>query len=367
MTSQPTPRNKHPNATISDVARAAGCAVSTASRALNGSGQTSALAQKRVLEAAQRLGYVANSSGRSLKTGLSRVIGVVIPSITNPVFASSLAGIEAEARRHGFDLIVTTSDYCPDRDLQCVRTLLSRGVEGVVLTVTDPSDCEALLLLQRHHVPFVSIYNEPSPDVEITVTVDNRAATRELAARILAFGHERVSFVAGRFRSSDRSRARYDGYCEALQAAGLRSQPAYEIPFLPEEEGLASAVRDLMADEAAPTAIMCSNDLLALACMAALRRSGYRVPEDVSVTGFDGIAVGQMFDPSLATVVQPMEEMGRRSVEALLSWPLNAPPGPHILTHQIRLGRSLAAAPKRTTGALRAAPSSSFPHLETKS
>lgn len=353
--------------TIGDVADAAGCAISTASRVLNGSGPFSSATAELVRNAASRLGYVPNSAGRSLKTGASKVLGVLIPSITNPVFASSLSGIEAQARQAGFDLIVTTSDYRPERDCEAARTLLSRGVEGVVLTVTDPSESAAIDLLRQHGVACVTLYNEATATGEPTVTVDNRGATRDLTARILAHGHRRISFVAGRFGSSDRSRARYEGYCDALSAAGLVAEPAYEIPFLPEEEGLANAMRDLMSEPDAPTAIMCSNDLLAIACIACLREAGFSVPRDISVTGFDGIAVGQMFDPRLTTVAQPADEMGRRAVDTLLTV-MGGEASPNvILPHEIRFGRSLAAAPKRNTGALRAAPAFTLPPLETKS
>lgn len=343
--------------TIQDVAAKAGCAISTVSRVLNGSPHTTAEMRERVHAAALELDYTVNAIGRSLKTKQTRALGVLIPSLTNPVFASSLAGIEEAARAVGFDIIVTTSNYERDRDGAALAALKARGVEGVLATVTDPDDGAMRDRLAAAALPTVFLYNQPGIPGIAAVTVDNVAATRDLTQEALRLGHKRIGYVSGRFGSSDRARWRHRGYCEAMDAAGLEPAAAVEVPFLGSDAEFAAAVAAVVSTRPRPTALLCSNDLLAIRIIDAARTLGLSVPGDVAVAGFDGIDIGRMIAPSLATIVQPAEAMGREAATLLFAlMDGRAQPTTLLMPHQFRPGASLAAARDDHTGALRAAP-----------
>ncbi|GGF48973.1 LacI family transcriptional regulator [Azorhizobium oxalatiphilum] len=332
--------------TIRTVAERAGCSIATVSRVLNGSARASAQVEARVRAAVAELGFRPSEIGRSLKTLRARTIGVVIPSLTNPVFAGSVAGIEAEARGRGHTPLLTATDYEPEREREIVSALVAQSVAGLVLTVADPDANATLDLLDAEAIPYVLVYNEPTQAERAAVTVDNGAASRALTEAFLAAGHRRVLFIAGRFSTSDRSRLRHQGYLAAMGVAGLSPEPVLELDYLADAAAHRAALEGLLAGPARPTGIICSNDLLALSVIAALREMGLCVPGDVSVAGFDGIAIGRLVSPALATVDQPTRRMGERAVERLFA--LIEGQGSRTVEHlpfELRTGGTLAPAP----------------------
>lgn len=353
-------------ATIGEVAAAAGCSTATVSRVINGGAAISPELRSAVESAIRRLGYRPSAVGRSLKTRRSRTIGCIIPSLTNPVFASSVAGVEAAARRDGWSVLLSATDYERDREVDVIETLLSRDVEGLVLTVTDPDASEALELLDRERVPYVLVYNEPRVKRRAAVTVDNARSTRCLAERLVALGHTRIGYVAGRFASSDRSRRRYEGYCDAMTAAGLAPLAVIEVDYLATSEEHRRDLAGRLACAGEPTALMCSNDLLAISIISALRQMGRRIPDDISVTGFDGIALGGMLSPALATIDQQPFRMGHEATGRLISSLVRGVDVAREITfvdYEFRPGATLASAPGRI-GAARRAPIVPLPNRQ---
>ncbi len=337
-------------ATISQVARAAGCSTATVSRVINGAASISPELRSAVKDTIRRLGYRPSAVGRSLKTRRSRSIGCIIPSLTNPVFAASVSGIEAVGRRSGMSVLLSATEYDAAREREAIETLLARDVDGLILTVTNPDSSEALDLLDAERVPYVLIYNEPRDRDRAAVTVDNAASTQRLAERLIAAGHRRVGFVAGRFASSDRSRRRYQGYRNAMAKAELAALPVIEVDYLATSDTHREDLARRLVAVGEPTALMCSNDLLAISIISAVRAMGRRVPDDVSVTGFDGIALGAMVSPALTTVDQRPGDMGRRAAERLLAG-LEAggeiTPDVEFLEFEFRPGATLASPPDR--------------------
>lgn len=328
-------------ATIHDVATRAGCSVASVSRVLNGTGPASADMRARVEAAMGALDFRPSEIGRSLARQSRRVLGVLVPSVTNPVFAACLAGIQVRARMAGCSVLMVQSDYDARREAEAVEALLAERPLGLILTVCDPARSAGLEMARAADLPSVLLFNEPDEEHAASVAVDNRAATRALVAEMLALGHRRAVFVAGRFASSDRSRLRYHGFRDALGSAGLAVPDPVEIDFIDGLEALDLA--NMLARER-PSALVASNDVLAFGVMAAMRRAGLGVPEDVSVTGFDGIPIGRLIHPTLATVEQPAGRMGE-SAAALLFDLAAERKAPHVVraAYAIRLGGTLAA------------------------
>ncbi|CDZ72415.1 Transcriptional repressor, LacI family [Neorhizobium galegae bv. orientalis] len=309
--------------TLQQVATRAGCSLATASRALNRNGNVSDRMARRVRRAAAELGYrpINSASGRP---GQRPVVGVLIPSITNPVFASSLSSIQNRMLVAGHGVLIAQSNYDPAREADAVASLLNDRPTGLILTVCDPTTSVALMASLP---PTVLLNNMPTSLFPAAVTVDNRGAGRELTQMLIGLGHRRILFVSGNFAASDRARRRHEGYCDAMIKNGIAPLEAVEISFLNGYDQL-----DLSAALAtvSPTAIIASNDLLALGVISALRREGLSVPRDISVAGFDGIAIGRLMDPPLTTVEMPDASMGAAAASLLLDMAENAAPARHL-------------------------------------
>jgi DNA-binding LacI/PurR family transcriptional regulator len=343
--------------TIKEVAARAGVSIATVSRALNGAGATEQTIE-RVRAAAAELKFRPNLLGRALKTAQLRSIGVLVPSLANPVFAGSAGGVEDAARAAGYAAVVASSHYDPSRESAAVDLLLSNRVAGLVLTVADADASLILDSLDAEGVPYVLLYNQPSVAGRGYAAVDNVAAAREATQHLIGQGHRRVAMIAGELRASDRSRLRHRGYRAAMEAAGLEPLPLFEIGF--EEKDFAQRLDLFLRANDPVTGAFCSNDMLALAAIAALRTLGRRVPEDISVIGVDGIDVGTLVSPRLATIVQPTHEMGAAAFELLLSRldgdrgrASAGQPGHRILPHTLRSGESVAAIPQNSSAVLR--------------
>jgi len=318
MTDPPPEVSRPMSPTIRDVALKAGVSVASVSRLLNGTGRVGAETAARIRQAVEDLGFRPNGLGRSLKSQRSRLIGVMIPSLANPVFADAVAGIETAARAAGFTLLFGVSGYHAEEEVRAVEALLAYRVDGMILTVTDPAGSQALDALEAARVPHVLVYNQPTPGRAPTVTVDNEDAGRAVARHFAGLGHRRLGMITGALGGSDRAAARLRGFLAGAAEAGLPAPAVREVEF---ETPDPDAALDAMAagPGGLPTALFCSNDWLAIATIGALARRGLAVPGDVAVTGFDGIAVGAHLTPPLATIVQPSAEMGRQAALRLIA------------------------------------------------
>lgn len=295
-----------------DIARVAGCSAATVSRAFNTPDKVAPALLRAIREAEARLRSEPESEGTSPRT--NRLVGVLIPSMGNPVFATILSAIQKRLRLGGYGVLIAQSNYEPEDESEAVETLLAERPAGLILTLCDAARPPASLLAARP--PSVFLYQQPAVEgLVAAVTLDNRAAARRLTETVLAAGHRRLLFLSGNFGASDRARARFEGFRDALQAASLPLLPATEVSFV---DDYAHVDLTETMERHRPTAIVASNDLLALGAMGALRRLGLAVPGDVSVVGFDGIELGRLAMPTLATMELPNQAMGACAASLLL-------------------------------------------------
>lgn len=349
--------------TIRDVAERVGCGIATVSRVLNGSGPASAGTRARVLEAAEELGFRFNEIGRSLQRRRSRSLGVVVPSLLNPVFATAIQGVQDAASAEGYQLLLACVDYDEDSEAEAVATLLDKQIDGAILTVANPDDSAALDLLKRRGVPYCLIFNQPA-GAEPSVGVDNAAAAAAAGAALLAAGHRETAFVGLRFRGSERARLRHEGFRGAMAAAGCPPPALLEVDH--EGRGIERGLAALLAERPGITALFASNDHLALGCIRALRRLARATPGDISVIGFDGVAVAELVEPSLATVATPSAEMGAEAARAVMAAIATAGPvlpRRRILDFEFRPGGSLG--PRRAGKPADALPRARRPASQT--
>ncbi len=315
--------------TLQQVAFRAGCSVATASRVMNRTGPVSDEMVRRVRRAAAELGYRAGSRGANGRPA----IGVLIPSITNPVFAASLSSIQNRALHAGHSVLIAQSNYDPAQEVDAVASLLQQQPTGLILTLCDP---ERSLVLSSALPPTVLLGNLPTSRFTAAVATDNFGAGRDLTEHLLGKGHRRILFISGHFAASDRAKLRYLGYIRAMEGAGQQPLDALEISFVNslEQLDLSDAVSRF-----GPTAIIASNDLLALGVMGALRRQGLSIPRDISVAGFDGISLGFLGEVVLTTVEIPDGTIGAAAASLLLDMAENAAPPRHLsVPYRLRSG-----------------------------
>lgn len=321
---------------IKRVAERAGVSRATAARAFASPELVRQSTLNRILEAADALNFRPNRLARQLRQKTTRLIGVILPSLINPVFAEQLHAMEHAARRRGYALLIATTDYCADREREMLEDLLRQQVDGLVLTVADADGSELLARLATESTPFVLAYHQPSRPYA-AVSVDNHEGMAMATRFLIQAGHMRIAMVTGPQVQSDRARQRVAGYQTAMQAHGLAVMPTLEMPAHTQACPRVLAER---ISPSGPTALLCTNDLLAISVIGQLQRLGRRVPEDVSVVGFDGVAIGEEMYPSLCTVVQPIETLGHTLIYELLAQLDGAIPTHHRLSCQIRAGES---------------------------
>ncbi len=348
--SSPTPSN---GATLMNVAQAASVSLATASRVFSNPELVRQDTAERVLRAAGELGFRPNLLGAKLRAQRTRIVGVMLPTLENAVFAECWRGIEEAALAQGYSLMLVTSRYDPERERERIEYLLRHRVDGMVLTVADAARSAVLDQLDAERVPYVLAYNQGTRrGKHYSVSVDNRVSARAGVETLIAAGHRRIAVVSGAFAASDRAKQRYAGYQDAMRAHGLEPLPPLSLPahtptHTPEE---AEHIQRLVTAPRGPTALFCTNDMLAIGVMSILKRLGLSVPRDISVLGYDGIELGQLLEPPLSTVVQPNNEIGARALACLLAR-LNAVgaeaapdrglPRATLLPHQIRAGATV--------------------------
>ncbi|MEL7466716.1 MAG: substrate-binding domain-containing protein [Pseudomonadota bacterium] len=351
--------------TIKDVADRAGCGIATASRVLNQSGPTSADARERVTQAASDLGFTFSAIGRALQSNRSMTIGCLVPSLVNPVFAEAVQGIQEHLFGSGYQLLIASSNYDGATDEKAVENLISNRVDGLIVTMIAPEKSEALAGASDRGLPVSLMFHDPLEGF-VTAHIDNFEAARSVAGRFADLGHRRCGFLALRFSTSDRSRNRYAGFHAECRARGLGDPTLIELTEAEARD--AAKLAEVLADHGDLTAIFASNDFLAIAVQRAAQSLGRRIPEDLSVVGFDGIDVGELLDPPLATVETHPQAIGRNAADALLSMlrgeaPTQRAPLPFSFREGATLGRPRARSRDDDRVANRP---SSVPPLETK-
>ena len=336
--------------TIRDVASHAGCSTATVSRALNSPEKVDPQTLIAVRAAICATGYRPSALGRMLRAGQSRVIGVVIPTIANPVFGETLQGIDEFATQAGYRLMLMTTEYDHERERLAIDTLREHRVDGLILTVSDAVTNPHLDQLDQARIPYVLAHNDArSADrasvARMSVSVDNFTAARDGVRQMLAFGHRRISMLAGTLAASDRAQQRVAGYAAAMHEAGLTPSPVIEATFTAERLS-AEALHALTARDNHPSALFCSNDRLAMIAIMALNEANVAVPSSMSVMGFDGLSEGAWCAPVLTTICVPNREIGRQAWRCLQHTiehrsKADADADAVHLDHTIRLGGTL--------------------------
>ena len=318
-----TPRPLAPAAvarrpTIRDVARRAGVSLGTVSNALNRPDVVAPETLARVRAAIETSGFVRSSAARQLRAGTSRTIGVLILDVANPFFTDMVRGVESTLVEQGYMLVLCSTDDSVDKERRYLRMLEEHRVDGILATPVE-RDIASLTALRSRGLPVVLLDRRAPSRSLCSVTVDDARGGELAAGHLLALGHRKIAFVNGPGairQCADRLR----GIRHALRLAGLEPKAALVevgVRSLTAESG-ETAVGRLRAAAPDATAVICANDLLALGVLKGFARAGVRVPEDVSLVGYDDVAFSSMLSPPLTSIRQPTVALGATAAALLL-------------------------------------------------
>lgn len=303
--------------TISQVAKAAGISVATVSRVINQKGGVTPETTQKVLEAIERLGYQPNVWGRNLRRGESRMVLVMVPNVTNPYYAPIIAGAEDTLNAAGYSIMLCITNMDHARRMHYVDLMRNHRADGAILMDVSTDDQDAVQLAGEY--PLVQCCEYCASEDISHVSIDNFAAAREAVSRLAALGHSRIGFIGAK-NSFVSSTLRHQGYRSALKELSIAHQPSYE-EFAGRDYSFSTGVEAagrLLDLPDRPTALFCVSDVLALGTLQAARERGLRVPEDLSVVGFDDVEYASMFQPRLTTLRQPCYRMGSVAASLLL-------------------------------------------------
>jgi len=298
--------------TIHDVARRAKVSKSLVSMVTRGEDGVSAGKREAILEAIEELNYRPNIIARSLVQRHTRILGVMIPDLRNPFFSDVVSGIQARAGDLGFRVLFNTGERQPALEESAIEGLLELRVDGLILAAPRAED--RVITHAGSWAPIV-VLNRNSPDDSCdSVSNDNIAGAGLAVEHCADLGHRRIALIEG--GSGIAARTRFEGYLRAMRRLGLAdhiltAQGAHN------EEGGRRGVQELLRAKSFPTAIFASNDLCAIGAMDALEEAGLRIPEDVSLVGFDNTTLAALRHISLTSINQPGGDMGRSAVERL--------------------------------------------------
>jgi len=299
--------------TIADVARQAGVSTATVSRVLAGLGGARPATSDRVLEAARVLGYRPSGVARSLKLRTTRTFGLIVTDIENPFFPQLVRAVEDAANEQGYAVLLCNAVDDPERELAYLELLADRRVDGVVIAAGS------LGLRQRRWLdaaPLPVVLVNGSIPGTASIESDNLAGGRLAGEHLVALGHRRLGVLTAPARNVDAG-ARLAGVRAAVEAAGLDAAGVMVVTGEPGVTGGETAMRALLRDAPLTTGVAAYNDLMAIGAMRAVRACGRRVPDDVSVVGFDDIGLAAFVDPALTSVAQSTAEMGRWAIARL--------------------------------------------------
>lgn len=303
-------------ATIADVAKEAGVSVATVSRLLNKQDVVSPETAARVYAAVEKLAYEPNLLARNFRKSESRVILLLAPNVTNPYYAHILSGIGDAARELGYSALIFTTADDPALEREGLEMLKKRRADGAILMASD-IHCEWLLDYSSRF-PIVQC-SEYGPDVDIPhVSIDNYLAAQQTMGYLFGLGHKRIAIISSE-NDYISTAQRLQGYKDTLEKHGIAPREDY-IVYASRDYSFKSGkvkARQLLSVEPRPTAIFCISDTLALGAITAAKEMGLRVPEDVTVIGFDDVEHTTMLHPYITTVAQPCYELGRQSAHLL--------------------------------------------------
>ena len=314
-------KKKYEATSIKDVAKEAGVSIATVSNALNNSRYVKEETKKRINEIAKRLNYTPNVIARGLKTKSTNTVAIIVPDIANQFFAQVIKGAEEVAKLRKYNVLLICTYYDVLEEKTSAETLKKQFIDGVIFISGDNS-FDYIKELNDDNFPVV-IADRELEDMKIpSVLVDNFHAMKKVVNYLYDLGHRKIGYISYRYNNQTTVRKRFEGYCDGLKENKLDYDPDMvvisETLRLNELEGSREVVRKILKSKSIPSVIMTASDLIAVGVMRALTELKIKIPEGMSVVGYDNILMSQYTSPLLTTVKQPKKKMGATAMNLLL-------------------------------------------------
>ncbi len=303
--------------TIKKVCQLAGVSTATVSRALKNPDMVNVKTRERIFKAIAEAGYRPNVLASSVKTGRSNSLVVLVPNLSNPFFLKIIQGIEQAAQENGYSVLLGDTQGEPEREHEYAGMVLSNRADGLIhLDHSFPFSKNDQRLAEN--VAMVSVCERIVADKKYPVVeLDNYSACRALANHLVSYGHQKFGVIGGQ-KASQIYRDRLGGIKSVLSEEGIELDDSLIVGGEYSIEAGEAGAKELLAHANRPTAIFCFNDDIAIGAIHEIKKHGLRVPDDISVVGFDNIKVSGYVDPPLTTIDQPAYDMGRKAVEVVL-------------------------------------------------
>lgn len=300
---------------IAQVARRAKVSTATVSRVINGFPGVREATMARVRRAIAETNYVPNPSARSLRAGRTRLFGLIVSDVNNPFFPELIDAFESLASSQGIDVIFTHTNYDPERLQRCIRRMIERSVDAIAVMTSEVEE-ESLQVAKRAGIPLVLMNQRKLASSHPNVLVEYGTGFGEALDHLLALGHADIGFIAGPQALSS-ARGRKDAFAAALRSRGLKVRNEWIATAELRVEGGRKAMEQLLSKRPRPTAVLASNDLMAVGALQAAHAARVRVPEQLSLIGFDDLPIAGMVHPTLSTIRHPRREVATAAFNCL--------------------------------------------------
>ena len=302
--------------TLKDIAAIVGVSESTVSRVLNGIPRASEKTSKRILEVARSLKYTPNEVARSLAKQKTHIIGLIISDIYNPYFASVTGGIEEIAGLYGFNLIIATTGGQEEEELKYITILKEKRVDGMIfMSGRMPEICEKTLI--ETLIPTVVVARQVKEEILPSIHIDNVTESYQAVEYLIKLGHRKIAMISGNLGDIESGYNRWLGYKKALADYKLpyRAELLQQGDFRMNSGKI--AMSKLLQQNNTPTAVFAASDAMGVGAIKAAKEAGLRIPDDISIMGFDNNIISRACDPELTTIGQPVKDLGKNAMEIL--------------------------------------------------
>lgn len=310
--------NNRKTVTIRGLAEEAGVSVATVSRTLRKPETVAASTRMRILKLIERHRFVPDGRAATFSSKRTGIVGLIVPTISNSIYAAFTEAIQSTLQDVGLSLLIANANYSADIERDIIRKFTESRVEGVILTGYE-RDAALYKLLRHYEIPFVVTWSTSPKRSVPTISFNNTDAAAKAVEKLIQLGHRRIGLVCGMTRVNDRAAQRLESYRAVLARHSIAFDPTLvaEIPF--EIEIAAEAATRLISNFNPPTALFCANDIQAMGALFACQRQGIRVPDDVSIIGFDDLPSTRVINPPLSTVHVPAKKMGEEAAKAIIA------------------------------------------------
>lgn len=303
--------------TLDDVAREAKVSTATVSRCLNFPDKVSTKTRDKVMKVVQKLGYTPNFGAQALAAKRTNTFGAIVPTMNNAIFAAGLQSFQETLGEEGATLLLASSSYNSKVEEEQIRSLVSRGADGLLL-IGIKRDEAIYRFLEDRQIPFVIAWSFQEHKTRSCVGFENFDASYTLTQKAIALGHRRFAIISAHTKENDRAEHRVKGIRQALNDAGIDTQNLMAVECEYSIQNGSASFETIIKSDYEPSIVMCGNDVLAAGAIKQAHKMGIKVPEDISITGFDDIELANVIEPELTTVHVPHKTMGRLAAQILL-------------------------------------------------